>query len=352
MNILRQISDNIENFELWNDSCSYDELKRSIEDGAQGATTNPVIVLQVLKKELHKWEPIIKEYVTDNPTCNEDELAWGMIKKMVEHSGPLLNDIYKETSKKGRISLQTNAKFYRNANKMNEHAIELAKTVENSMIKAPTSRAGIQTFEELTYQGISINATVSFSVSQAIAVAKAVERGLERRRQEGLDNSKIYPVCTIMIGRVDDYLKTIAKEVNFQGDESILDYAGIAVMKHALQVYEERSYETKLLIAAYRHIDHFAYFVGDSIIQTIPFAWQEKINQAGLELAALTPKTVSEEIINELRVFDEFSRAYDCNGLTDEEFETFGPFVQTMNQFLAGYDELVTIVRPYIVNRG
>ena len=66
------------------------------------------------------------------------------------------------------------------------HAADLASSCPNSQIKAPTSKAGVEAFEEMTYRGISVNATVSFTVSQAIAVAEAVERGLARREAEGL----------------------------------------------------------------------------------------------------------------------------------------------------------------------
>ena len=46
----------------------------------------------------------------------------------------------------------------------------------------------------MTYQGVSINATVSFTVAQAVAVAEAVERGLKKREQEGKDTSWMHPV--------------------------------------------------------------------------------------------------------------------------------------------------------------
>lgn len=37
--------------DYWNDSCSMEELGYAIENGAVGATTNPNIVVNVLKKE-------------------------------------------------------------------------------------------------------------------------------------------------------------------------------------------------------------------------------------------------------------------------------------------------------------
>ena len=38
--------------DYWNDSCSIEELTYAIANGAVGATSNPTIVLAVLKKEL------------------------------------------------------------------------------------------------------------------------------------------------------------------------------------------------------------------------------------------------------------------------------------------------------------
>ncbi len=51
----------------WNDSCSVEELTYAIERGATGATSNPTIVLGVLKKEMHLWEEHIINTIKDNP---------------------------------------------------------------------------------------------------------------------------------------------------------------------------------------------------------------------------------------------------------------------------------------------
>jgi transaldolase len=51
----------------------------------------------------------------------------------------------------------------------------------------------VEAIEESTYHGVNVNATVSFTVPQAVAVAEAVERGLNRRAAEGKDNSTCAP---------------------------------------------------------------------------------------------------------------------------------------------------------------
>jgi len=60
-----------------------------------------------------------------------------------------------------------------------------------------------------------------------------VERGLKRREKEGKDISTMGPVCTIMVGRLDDWMKTVADKQNISADPGVFEWAGVAVMKKA-----------------------------------------------------------------------------------------------------------------------
>ena len=60
---------------LWNDSASIDELTRSIQDGAVGATCNPVIAVSVLKKDMATWRPRIESLIQELPTATEDQIG-------------------------------------------------------------------------------------------------------------------------------------------------------------------------------------------------------------------------------------------------------------------------------------
>ncbi|WP_283704471.1 transaldolase family protein [Clostridium perfringens] len=350
MGKLLEVTQTFNETEFWNDSCSYDELKEAIKNGASGATTNPVIVLNVLKKELPKWDETIKEIVAENPTATEDEIAWMVIKLLGENAGSLLYPQFKESNgQRGRISFQTNAKFYKNKEKMVAHALELSKVIENSQIKIPASKAGIEAFEELTYLGVSINATVSFTCPQAIAVAEAVERGLNRRVKEGLPIDHIHPVCTIMVGRLDDYLKAYVQDNNIDINPEFLDLAGVLICKNAYKLYKKRGYRTKLLVAAFRNNYHFTEFIGGDIVLTITTKYQNIFNELDIEVANYMDKDLSPDILEELLRLEEFRKAYYEDGLKPEEFEHYGAFLRTMNQFLNGYDDLVKIIRSYIV---
>ena len=350
MNKLLETVTKFEQTEVWNDSCSCRELSYALENGATGATTNPVIVGNVLKKELPEWEDTIKAIIHDNPSYDEDDVAWEVIKALGSKAAGLLEPMFEEThGQKGRISFQTNAKYYRSKDKMVEQACELAAVVKNSQIKAPASKAGIEAYEELTYRGVSINATVSFTCPQCLAVAEAVERGLKRREAEGLDTSWMHPVCTIMVGRLDDYLKGWVKAHDILIAPEALDYAGIAAAKNAYRIYKEKGYRTKLLIAAFRNQHHWEEFIGGDVVLTITSDWQRKYNGSDVEIKNNMDTPVDEKIIKELYKLDEFRRAYEPDGMQPEEFEHYGAFLATMNQFLGGYDSLVQLIRKYMI---
>ena len=61
----------ISNFktDIWNDSCSIQELNYSLDNSdCTGATNNPVIVGNVLEKEFGLWEERIYQIIEENPS--------------------------------------------------------------------------------------------------------------------------------------------------------------------------------------------------------------------------------------------------------------------------------------------
>ena len=336
--------------EYWNDSCAVKELEYAIDRGATGATTNPVIVGNVLNQEMDLWEDTLVKWIDEMPDATEEEVAWRLIEQMAVRGAKLLNPVYEKTNhKKGKISIQTNAKLYRNADAMAEQAIGFGDLAPNIMVKMPTSAAGIKAFEEATFAGISINATVSFTVAQAVAVAEAVERGLIRREEAGLSNENITPVCTIMVGRTDDWVKEAVKRDNLCLDPCALEYAGVAAFKNAYKIYQERGYKTRLLAAAYRNYFHWSEFIGGDVVLTITQPWQEKINGSDVEVKERMSRPVPEKYLNELKKIPDFIMAYEEDGLKPEEFVHYGAFVKTISQFLGGYESLLGVIRKLMV---
>lgn len=337
--------------DFWNDSCSIPELEYAMEYGAVGATTNPVIVGEVLKKDMKSYEDRIRELITEMGDATEDDITWKLNEEMAIAGAKLLEPVYHESKgQKGRISIQTNSKYYRNTDLMVAQATHFGTLAPNIQVKMPTTKASIAAYEEVTYRGVSINATVSFSVPQALAVAEAVERGLKRREAEGKDNSMMHPVCTIMVGRLDDWLKDVAERDNILVDPECLNWAGVAVMKNAYKIYQERGYRTQLLAAAYRNHHQWTQFMGADMSLTIPHKWIKRFNDFDVPVQNNIDIPVDQKILEQLtKNFPDFNKAYHADGMTIDQFDTFGPVCKTMLQFLKGYDELVSIIRSYMI---
>jgi transaldolase len=336
---------------LWNDSASVDELKYSIEHGAVGATCNPVIVLGVLKKELPAWKPRIRALIKEFPTATEDEIAWHLVREIsVQAAAVLLPIFHEQRGKNGRLSIQTDPRLFRDSQAIFEQAVEFSKLAPNMIVKIPATAAGIGAIEEATYHGISINATVSFTLPQAIAVGEAVERGLKRRESQGKEIAFMGPVCTIMVGRLDDWLKVLIEKENIAIDPGYAEWAGVAVLKKAYRLFRERGYRTRLLSAAFRNHMHWSEFIGGDLVISPPHSWQIRFNASDIKVISRIDEPVREDIEAELsRKFADFRRASTENGLTVEEFDSFGPTRRTLRQFISACHDLDAVVRDVLI---
>ncbi len=337
---------------LWNDSASVAELADSIRHGAVGATCNPVIVVEILKKEIASWRDRIQELASQFPHVTEDEIGWRIVTEMSVKAAALLKPIFDRCAgRNGRLSIQTDPRLYRDSETILRQAEEFAQLAPNIIVKIPATRAGIPAIEEATYRGISINATVSFTLSQCVAVAEAVERGLERRRKEGKEIESMGPVCTIMVGRLDDWLKVVAERRSITLDPGYLEWAGVAVFKKTYQLFRERGYRIRLLSAAFRNHMHWSEFIGGDVVISPPYAWQRRFNSSDVEPVSRIDIPVNPRIVEQLYgKFEDFRRAFDEGGLSENEFDTYAPSRRTLRQFITACAELDSLIRDVILS--
>ena len=89
---------------LWNDSATLKELEYAIEHGGVGATCNPVIVLDALKKESAIWNDRVRQLAAENPTATEDEIGWLLIEDVCRTRAKLLEKAFEEhKGRNGRL---------------------------------------------------------------------------------------------------------------------------------------------------------------------------------------------------------------------------------------------------------
>ncbi|MFH1469877.1 MAG: transaldolase family protein [Pseudomonadota bacterium] len=337
--------------DFWNDSCAQEELTYAIENGAVGATTNPTIVLQVLTQELPLWRGRIQARIAGEACASEHAIAWWLVEEMAKAGAALLLPIFeRERGLKGRLSAQTDPTLFRDAAGLAAHAVHLSGLAPNMQVKIPVTAAGVRAIEEATFQGVSVNATVCFTVPQALAVGAAVERGLARRAEAGLDSSTMSPVCTIMVGRMDDWLKVLRTRDGLVCEPGLLDWAGIAVIKKAYALFQARGYRTRLLAAAYRHHMHWSELIGGDVILTIPYGWQRRFNASDISVEERFSRPVDPAIVARLRtVFPDFERAWAEDGLRPAEFDGYGATARTLRGFIQSTHDLQAVVRDFML---
>lgn len=335
---------------LWNDSADPDELRQSIAFGGVGATCNPTIAYTCINQKKERWIPRIREIVEENPTLSESEIGWQVVREMSIEGAKFYEGIFEEhKGRNGRLSVQTDPRLARSAKALADQAEKFSKLAKNIIVKIPATKTGIEAIEDATYRGVSINVTVSFTVAQAVAAGEAIERGLKRREAEGKDVSTMGPVVTLMGGRLDDWLKIVAKRDQLFVDPGIFEWSGVAALKRAYREFQARDLRARVLSAAFRNVMHWSELVGGDLVVSPPFAWQQLINDSGYKVVSKIDDEVDPAIMKALLEIPEFRRAYEPDGLAIDEFETFGATVRTLRGFLQSDEDLDGLVRDVIM---
>jgi transaldolase len=336
---------------LWNDSADIDELTFAMEHGAVGATCNPVIAHTVLKTRAAEWRPRIADLVRSMPTATEDEIAWAAVERLsVDAAALLLPAFEAHRGRNGRLSIQTDPRLHRDASAIIAQAERFHRLAPNMVVKIPATRAGIDAIEEATARGITINATVCFTLPQCVAVAEAVERGLRRCEYDGQDVSRMGPVCTIMVGRLDDWLKVVMEKEQMAMNPGHLEWAGVAVFKKTYQLFQRHGYRVRLLSAAFRNVLHWSELIGGDVVISPPSAWQKRFVASDVEVSSRITLEVAPAIIDDLyRRFADFRCAYDEQGLSVADFDAFPPTRRTLRQFLGACADLNQLVRDIML---
>jgi transaldolase len=147
------------------------------------------------------------------------------------------HDILKEICKivPGPVSAEVIAT---DADGMLREADDLLKIADNIVIKIPTILEGLKAIKKLTGQGVKTNATLVFSPTQALMVAKA---------------GATY--CSPFVGRLDD-----------------ISTSGMDLIRQIVTIYQNYGYETEVLVASVRHPMHVveAALIGADVV-TMPY---------------------------------------------------------------------------------
>lgn len=295
---------------LWLDSVDPDEIARNRAFGATGATSNPIIISDLLNTG--RFDADIKALAAAGH--DDEAIAWAMTDKLVKAAQAVFAPVWTETKgNDGWVSFELDPLLEDPARAL-PAAEKAAKYVElgkkwaagqtNRMIKVPATDGGLLCLEELVAAGVAVNVTLIFSERQYLAAREACFRGAQRRT----DKQNVKTVYSIFVSRLDVYTEKAVPDLSpaAQGQVGIVNakriwklnkdfWAGKGFPLHQEMIFASTGTKKKE-DAPWKYVEAFA----GSDIETNPPATNKAVQDSGRTFTAhvheLPPKAVLDEI--------------------------------------------------------
>ncbi len=212
------------------------ELKRMIEDGIVGVTSNPAIFQKAIANS-DLYDEQLQELARreDDPK----EIFWGIARTDIQDACDIFMPVYERTGgEDGFVSLEVQPDIAHDAQATIDEATRLHEMVDrpNLFVKIPATLPGLVAIEEMISRGKSINVTLIFSLERYREVVRAYIRGIQRLVESGGDPSGVRSVASFFVSRIDTEADKRLEELGADDLEGTL---AIANAKLAYQIYKE-----------------------------------------------------------------------------------------------------------------
>jgi transaldolase len=305
---------------LWLDSVDPDEIARNRAFGATGATSNPIIIADLVRTG--RFDDDIRAFAEDG--LDDEAVAWAMTDKLVGAAQKVFLPVWEETEgDDGWVSFELDPLIEDPDRRLpaDEKArlyVELGKRWgsgaddTNRMIKVPATDGGLLALEDLVAAGLCVNVTLIFSERQYVAARDACWRGIRRLA----DRSKVKTVYSIFVSRVDVYTKKELPRLSpaAQGQVGIVNAKRIRELNRDFWADKGLPLKQEMVFAStgtkdkadppWKYVEAFA----GSDIETNPPATNEAVEASGRTFTRRVdewpPAAVLEEITREVKQGD------------------------------------------------
>jgi transaldolase len=310
----------------WHDSADPAEIQQALAWGARGVTTNPVLAAAALESDRER--KALLPAPADGLPPRERAIHW--MGSLVRRAAEMLRPIHQDTQgQHGHVCGQLDPSYPHDRQTMAGMAERYRSWAPNISLKFPATAAGLDALEESCAKGASVTSTVSFSVAQVMAAAQR-----HRRARERAGGRKAPGFAVIMIGRVDDYLREIARDCRAEVSEEDIQLAGLAVAKRAYRLLKEGGYAMRLMVAALRGPHHMAGMCGGELVMSIHPKVQKQLLEREPPRASGIDGPVPADAIRRLQAIPEFVRLYEPDGMKEADFLSLGLTQKTLTQFV------------------
>jgi transaldolase len=315
----------------WHDSADPAELQQGLDRGAIGVTTNPYLANLALAGNPEQWVEDVGGILAQK--LGAEQKAEALMRLVVIRAAAMYRAHFgRGSSRGGYVCAQVNPSRAGDRNEMLAMARRFQAWAPNIAVKLPATAAGLDVLEECIAEGITVAATVSFTVPQVLAIAERCRAGRRRAARQVVKPGRCFAV--IMIGRLDDYLREVARDNRIEVSESDIRQAGLAVTKRAYQIYRQHKFEAVLLVAALRGSYHLTELAGAELLMSIAPAAQKWFIADDHPREERIEKEMDPKVLERLKKMPEFVKAYEPDGMMVEDFIRFGATQRTLCQFI------------------
>ncbi|MGI9529728.1 MAG: transaldolase [Acidimicrobiia bacterium] len=284
-----------------------------VEAGIRGVTSNPSIFQNAIA-----GSTLYDDQITDLGDMAPDVVFEALAIADIKAAADVLAGVFASSQGgDGYVSLEVSPTLAHDTEGTVADAHRLWTKVDrpNLMIKVPATPAGVTAIEQLTADGMNINATLMFSLADYEAVAQAYVAGAKRC----IEPSSLASVASFFVSRVDSYTDAALDAIGTPEAGALKGKAAIANAKLAYRRYQEifegsafadlaaRNVRPQRALWAststknpsYRDVMYVEDLVGPNTVNTAPPATIEAFEDHG----NVTPDTLTNGVDEARKVF-------------------------------------------------
>lgn len=327
--------------EFWINNPTREHADLALLNGATGVTNNPSYTQKMID---HPTEgeyalKLLDESIKESENENEAIAIFQrkMVKPVAEKFMPLFT---KSSGQKGYVSIQSDPINEYNPDVIIREGLENSKLSPNICIKIPTTKAGLIAMEYFISKNIAINATEFFAIKQGVELCETYIRASKK-----IGNTPMLFMSHIA-GIYDDHLRNVVESEKIDISPDILYQAGLAITRKFYQIHAERKYPGIIVGGGARGLHHFTELVGGKICVTIN--WEgtaNKLIESDPPVMYRLFNPVEPYVIDELiEKLVDFKRGWLEDGLTVEEFGSFGPVRLFASSFIKSWKRVLGLI--------
>ena len=342
---LNQLTDS----RFWINNPTPAEAGQAVSAGAVACTTNPTYGWKQLQHQSTHEE--VTGYLDEAiaATSDDHEAADLVQQRCVKRILPFFVDLNKQSNGAiGFVSIQGNPFKDGDPQNIVQESHRYFELGPNVIAKIPVTRAGLEAIEQLVAEDVPIIATEVMSLSQAIHAAEVYQRVTTA-------SGKRPPFfLTNITGIFDQYVGEEAARTGVEIHPDILFQAGTILARRQYHELKRRGFrDITMLGGGARGTHHFTELVGPDVHITINWEPTAKaLLEADQPVVFRMDTPAPEFMVNELlEKIPAFGRAYAADGLSVDEFGSFGPVELFRSMFCDGWTHLVEAIRSRRADR-